>query len=131
MAVIARPLLHTTIRDSYTPGILGLSRDLRPSLHGALVVATVAMEITAPAETATREVGGAMRQWCVMATKGVDVQSKTLAPAQLLNSSPALRLGCGANEGASHAGLMEKPEGRGNADTDAREVGPSGVDTHK
>ena len=37
--------------------------------------------------------------------------------------------------GASHAGLVEKPEGRrGSADTDARElreVEPSGVDTHE
>jgi hypothetical protein len=66
-----------------------------------------------------------------MATRQVDVWLKMLAPAQLLNSLPALRLGCGANGGASHAGFMEKHEGRGNADTDARELGPSGIDTHK
>lgn len=46
-------------------------------------------------------------------------------------------MGCatGGMGGASHAGLVEKPEGRrGSADTDARElreVGPSGVDTHE
>ena len=72
-----------------------------------------------------------MRWWYVMATKRVDARSKMLATAQLLNNSPALRLGCGANGGASHVVLMEKPEGRGNADTDAREVGPSSIDTHK
>jgi hypothetical protein len=56
MAVIGQPP-HTTIRDSYAPGTLGLSRNLRPSLHGALVVvATVAMAITAAVEKATREV---------------------------------------------------------------------------
>ena len=41
----------------------------------------------------------------------------------------------GGMGGASHAGLVEKPEGRrGSADMDARElreVGPSGIDTHE
>jgi hypothetical protein len=38
-----------------------------------------------------------------------------LVQAQLLNSSPALRLRCGANGGASCAGLMvlEKLKGKG------------------
>jgi hypothetical protein len=66
-----------------------------------------------------------------MATRQVDVWSKMLAPAQLLNSSPALRLGCGANGGVSHAGFIEKHEGRGNTDTDARELRPSSIDIHK
>ena len=37
----------------------------------------------------------------------------TLAPAQSLNSLPALGLRCGANESASLAGLIEKSRGGG------------------
>jgi hypothetical protein len=67
-----------------------------------------------------------------MATKQVDAWSKTLVPAQLLNSLPALELCCRVNGGASCAGLIEKPEvRRGNADTDMKEVGHSGIDMHE
>jgi hypothetical protein len=53
MAVIAWPLLHTTIRHSSTSGTLSLSHDLCPLLHGALVVmVTAAMAIAAAAMTA-------------------------------------------------------------------------------
>jgi hypothetical protein len=62
-------------------------------------------------------------QWRrVIATKQVDVRSKALAQAQLMNSSPALRLRCGANGGASRAGLMvlEKLKGKGETPTQIR-----------
>jgi len=41
------------------------------------------------------------------------MQPTMLALVQLLNSSPALRLCCGANESASLAGLTEKSGGGG------------------
>ena len=54
--------------------------------------------------------------------KAGDVRSKALAQAQLLNSSPTLRLRCGANRGASSAGLMilRRLKGRGETPTQMR-----------
>jgi len=81
------------------------------SLHGVLVVvATVAMVMMVMMVMATATV---MRWWGVMETKRGCTWPTTLAPAQLLNSSPALRLCCEANKSASLAGLTEKSGGRG------------------
>jgi hypothetical protein len=57
MVVIAQPLSHITIWHFSTFRTLGLSCDLHPSLHGALVVmVTAAMVIAAVVTTVMREV---------------------------------------------------------------------------
>jgi uncharacterized protein YhfF len=99
------------------------------------MMVTAAMAIAAVVMTAMREVasprwGDVMVVCDSNNARGCMVKNTSASTTveQFSCTWAALR----ANGDASHAGLMEKPEGRrGIADMDVREVGPSSINTHK